>query len=330
VRLVSLVTHLPSGRLSTEDIIMAAGNSPAEARVFRRMFGIDQVAVFPECETIAVSFERLAESLAAAHDGPRPDAVIYAHGQPLQHPSGRSPIHILCRDHPFFSDVMRRYEVDQHNCGGLFWALDLARTLLRAGLSRSIAVVGGDSHVGLPPGDRYVPGCTLMGDAFCAMIVDDAPGGLQLGPIALQTYPEFARGRAGTSAEMGAFFAAHSGIVCKALDGAGFDWTGNAPLLPHNVNRLAWRQFCRETGLAEAQVRLGLLPDIGHCYTCDPFLLLDRERHGLALGQSCMTISIGMGGYAGACKVTRATASAPGTTDSHDTETCTCSQPILF
>lgn len=328
MRLASLVTHLPSGRLSAEDIIAAAGNSPAEARVFQRMFGIDQVAAFPECEALAAPFECLAESLARAHDGPRPDALIYVHGQPLQHPGDRSSTHIPCRKHPFFSNVTRHYEVDQYNCGGFFWALDLARTLLQAGLSRTVAVLGGDSHIGLPPGDRYVPGCTLMGDAFCAMIVDGAPGGLQIGPIALQTYPQFAQGRSGTSTEMGAFFAAHSGIVFNALTEAGFDWSENTPLLPHNVNRFAWRQFCRETGLAEAQVRLGLLPDIGHCYTCDPFLLLDRERHGLAPGQSCMTISIGMGGFAGACLVTRATTSAPGTTDGHDTETRTCSQPI--
>jgi len=306
MRLAALVRHIPSARLGAEEIIRAAGGSPAEARVFERMFGLDRVAAVPAGETLDAQFDVVVRDLAAAHRGPLPDALIYVHGQPLQYAAGHSPLHRLCAAQPLLSQVTRRYEVDQYNCGGLFWALDLARTLLRSGLAQSVAILGGDSHIGLPPGDRYVPGCTLMGDAFCGMILDQAPQGLQLGEIAMCTHPQFARGRAGTASEMGDFFAAHAGIVQRSLARIGFDWQGDSPLLPHNVNRLAWQMFCRETGLPEARLRLELLPDIGHCYTSDPFLLLEQERAALRPGQSCAILSIGMGGYAGACMVTHA------------------------
>ncbi|MEE2809344.1 MAG: hypothetical protein VX412_01035 [Pseudomonadota bacterium] len=332
MRLASLVSHIPAARLSAEDIIRAAGGSPAEARVFERMFGLDHVAAVPEGETLSQQFDQVLQKLTASHTGPRPDALIYVHGQPLQYAAGQSPVQVLCANQPVLAEITRRYEVDQYNCGGLFWALDLARTLLNAGLARAVAVLGGDSHIGLPLGDRYVPGCTLMGDAFCGMILDQMPGGLQVGDVAMCTHPRFARGRAGTATEMGDFFAAHGGIVSQSLARIGFDWQGDCALLPHNVNRLAWQMFCRETGLPQSRLRLGLLPDIGHCYTSDPFLLLEQERPALSAGQSCAILSIGMGGYAGACMITQ-TATASSTAQSKPAPTVKehhpCSQLIL-
>lgn len=305
MRLVQLASHIPPARIGAEEIIRAAGGSPAEARVFERMFGLEQVAAVPEGETLAQQFDHVLGALAAQHSGALPDALIYVHGQPLQYAAGQSPVAALCASQPLLAGITRRYEVDQYNCGGLFWALDLARTLLRTKLARAVLVLGGDSHIGLPLGDRYVPGCTLMGDAFCCLILDQAPGGVRVGEVALCTHPRFARGRAGTTAEMGDFFAAHGGIVRQSLSRIGFDWDSTSPLLPHNVNRLAWQMFCRETGLAPERLRLSLLPEIGHCYTSDPFLLLKRELPALGAGQTCAILSIGMGGYAGAAPISR-------------------------
>ncbi|WP_293577455.1 hypothetical protein [Phaeobacter sp.] len=305
MRLACLASHVPAARIGAEEIIRAAGGSPAEARVFERMFGLEQVAAVPQGQTLAQQFDHVLRALTAQYRGALPDVLIYVHGQPFQYAAGQSPVEALCANQPLLSGITRRYEVDQYNCGGLFWALDLARTLLRTGLARAVLVLGGDSHIGLPLGDRYVPGCTLMGDAFCGLILDQAPGGLRVGDVALCTHPRFARGRAGTSAEMGDFFAAHGGIVCQALSRIGFDWDSACALLPHNVNRLAWQMFSRETGLAPERLRLSLLPEIGHCYTSDPFLLLEREQPSLGDGQACAILSIGMGGYAGAALITR-------------------------
>ncbi|WP_130401937.1 hypothetical protein [Thalassococcus sp. S3] len=312
MRLSVLATHIPADRISTEDIVAAADGSVAEARVFRRMFGVDHVAAMPEDQTLSDQFERIVIGLEAEHDGTLPDALIYVRGQPVQYPRGQSPVARLAQEHPFLRGVMRQYEVDQHNCGGLFWALDLARTLLASGLARAVAILGGDCHAGLPLGDRYVPGCTLMGDAFCGMVVDLEAQGDQVAPVTLRTHPEFARGRSGTAAEMGAFFAAHTRIVSEALCDAGFDWAGKDTLLPHNVNRLAWQDFCRQSGIETDRIRLSLLPDIGHCYICDPFLLLAQERlQGPTAHAQPTLISVGMGGYVGACKVTCAAAPTP-------------------
>lgn len=302
MRLAALATHIPIGRVDIGSVVAAAGGSRSEAQVFRRLFGVEQVAAVPEGETLEDQLSRIIDTLSDRYRGERPDAVIHVHGQPFQ--SAQSPLPVLKRRHGFLAGLRRAYEIDQHNCSGFFWALDLARTLLHSGLARSVLIVGGDSHIGLPLADRYVQGCTMMGDAFCGMVVDLGTGGHRLGPVTLHTHPQFARGRAGTTAEMGAFFAAHGQMVAEALGAAGFDWSGESLLLPHNVNRLAWTMFCRAHGVAPSRVRLDLLPDVGHCYICDPFLLLDAVLNdGTQPAADPMLMSVGMGGYVGAVRL---------------------------
>ena len=107
MRLASLVSHIPAARLSAEDIIRAAGGSPAEARVFERMFGLDHVAAVPEGETLSQQFDQVLQKLTASHTGPRPDALIYVHGQPLQYAAGQSPVQVLCANQPVLAEITR-------------------------------------------------------------------------------------------------------------------------------------------------------------------------------------------------------------------------------
>ncbi|PRY76664.1 3-oxoacyl-[acyl-carrier-protein] synthase-3 [Yoonia maritima] len=305
MRLAGLATHIPTGRIAAETIIAAAGGTRAEAQVFCRMFDMTHVSAVPEGETLMPQLSGILDDLNCDQDVSVPDALIHVHGQPLQVPNGvASPIQPLRQSHPFLANVQRCYDVDQHNCSGMFWALDLARTLLGTGLATSVLILGGDSHIGLPVRDRYVPGCTLMGDAFCGIVVDLDQAGPQFGKIALHTHPEFASGRAGTTAQMGAFFAAHSDMVARALEDVNFGWSGKGALLPHNVNRMAWSSFARSYNVAASRIRLDLLPDVGHCYVCDPFLLLaaERERDPHLRGAPTL-LSVGMGGYVGAAGI---------------------------
>ncbi|MEP3300175.1 MAG: hypothetical protein ABJO27_27445 [Pseudoruegeria sp.] len=327
MRLAGLATHIPTERIAAETIVEAAGGTRAEAQVFCRLFDMTHVSAVPEGETLTQQLSGVIDDLSCDPSVSAPDALIHVHGQPFQGPNGiASPIQPLRRIHPFLANVQRFYEVDQHNCSGVFWALDLARTLLGTGLATSVLILGGDSHIGLPLRDRYVPGCTLMGDAFCGIVVDLDQTGPQFGEIALHTHPQFARGRAGTTAEMGAFFAAHGDMVADALKDVNFDWSGEGVLLPHNVNRMAWSSFARSHEVAASRIRLDLLPDVGHCYVCDPFLLLASERkHDPHLRGAPTLLSVGMGGYVGAVDMMPA-AEAIEKTGNLNKETAPCMQ----
>ncbi|MER9724005.1 MULTISPECIES: hypothetical protein [unclassified Mesorhizobium] len=305
MRLVAISAHVPDGRIEAEEIVRAAGGSRSQAQVFSRLFGINQVSTAADGTSPTGAFEAVLDSLLQKHEGLAPDAAIYVHALPLQYPEGSSPLSEL-PDHPLLADVRTRYEVDQYNCGGMFWALEMAESLLRSGLSRCVLLLAGDGHRGLPLSERYVPGCTLMGEAYYGLIVDNEHGGWRFAPIALHMRPEFHSGRAGTHSEMSAFFAAHNGMVKAALDETRFDWSGSSRLLPHNVNQLVWKQMSQNHDLAFDRVDLGLLPDIGHCYTADPFVLLSNLLAKAPDRQDPLTlVSVGMGAFIGAFQLHR-------------------------
>ncbi|UWR41290.1 hypothetical protein K4F85_18015 [Phaeobacter inhibens] len=328
MRLTALATYIPEGRIDAEEIIRDAGCSPSEARVFERLFGLAQVSSCSTNETRYDQFARILEELQAqSGDAPLPDTLIHVRGLPMRDGPSGAVLPRLRQEFGFLAEVQQKFDLDQTNCAGLIWALELARTLIRAGRARVVAVVAGDGHERLRLADRYVPGSTLMGDAFCGLLLMRetdvaADVGLHVGDISLTCHPRFSFGYKGTTAQLGTFYAAHGQIVSKTLQDLGFDWDCGSTLLPHNVNRLAWHSFCAETGLSTDRIRLGLLPDIGHCYTVDPFLLLKQELEDRICSRDSgpftpvTLLSVGMGGYAAGCQVSAAGASV---SSSHST-----------
>ncbi|MFS4583142.1 hypothetical protein [Phaeobacter sp. C3_T13_0] len=315
MRLTALATYIPEGRIDAEEIIRDAGGSQSEARVFERLFGLAQVSACSTKETRYDQFARILEDLQAqGGDAALPDTLIHVRGLPMRDGPSGAVLPRLRQEFGFLAKVQQKFDLDQTNCAGLIWALELARTLLKAGRARVVAVVAGDGHERLALADRYVPGSTLMGDAFCGLLLTEEPGapsgqGLQIGDISLTCHPRFSFGYKGTTAQMGSFYAAHGQIVSKTLRDLGFRLNSRSSLLPHNVNRMAWASFCAETGVSSDRISLGLLPDVGHCYTVDPFLLLKQElddpnsRFNSARENAATLLSVGMGGYAAGCQV---------------------------
>ena len=305
MRLAGLACHIPERRIEAETIITSAGGWRADARVFSKLFGIERIAVSEPGEPPAERFGPVLQCLARCYQGKPIDTLLYVHGLPTQYGPSSSPVMDLCRSHDrLLGSVRFFYEVDQHNCAGLFWALQMARQLLEASLVDCVAIVAGDCLADFSLSRRYVPGCTLIGDAFAAVVVDAGQGGVQIGDIALSHRPEFAFGLYGSEVEMRCFNQAHDQMVKDALDTVGFPWDSEEKLLPHNVNKLIWLPFCRRQRIDLDRVQLQLIPDIGHCYTTDPLLLLDDLLNGANLeGDTVTLLSVGLGAYTGACRV---------------------------
>jgi 3-oxoacyl-[acyl-carrier-protein] synthase-3 len=259
MRLAALACHIPERRIDAEAIITSAGGRRADARVFSKLFGIERVAASAPREPPAERFGPALRRLARRHQGKPIDTLFYVHGLPTQYAPSRPPLMDLCRSHDrLVGSVRLFYEVDQHNCAGLFWALQMARQLLEAGLAACVAIVAGDCLAEFPLSRRYVPGCTLIGDAFAAVALDAEQGGVQIGEIALSHRAEFAFGLYGSEAEMRCFNQAHDQMVTHTLDAVGFPWDSNEKLLPHNVNKLIWLPFCRRQAIDLDRVQLQL------------------------------------------------------------------------
>jgi 3-oxoacyl-[acyl-carrier-protein] synthase-3 len=305
MRLAALASHVPDSRIDAEAIITSAGGRRADAKVFTKLFGIERVAVSKSGESLTERFAPVLDSLAGFPVTTPIDALIYVHGLPTPTPPNHAPLVELSRSHPdLFASVRLLYEVNQHNCAGIFWGLEMARRLIQGRLANSVAILAGDCLADHPLSRRYVPGCTLIGDAFVALLLDAAPSEIQIDAIALRVHPEFAFGLNGSESEIRRFNQAHDEMVSDALAAIGFRWDGDEVLLAHNVNRLIWLPFCRRHRIDLDRICLHLLRDIGHCYTTDPFLLLHRLIAKRApLTNVISLLSLGLGAYIGACRV---------------------------
>jgi 3-oxoacyl-[acyl-carrier-protein] synthase-3 len=305
MRIAAMSSFIPDLRIDTQSIVQAAGGRAIDARVFHKLFGLESVSALPADMSIQQAFIKLVSEMTFPSDEHAIDTLIYVHAFPIQHADGVDFSWQLCRSHPALSQVERCYEVDQHNCGSAFWGLSLAQSLLTAGIAKRVMILIGDSFAGFPLEQRYIPGCTIMGDAFVGMVIDEMSGGCQIENLYLQHRPEFHGGLFGDVQQNRDFFEAHNGMVMKALQSLGFESDNDCPVvLPHNINTLSWLNFSRSFPKTGACLNLGLLPQIGHCCATDPFLLLqeyyDRQeppREEIAL------LSIGSGAYIGACHV---------------------------
>ncbi|QMV14993.1 beta-ketoacyl-[acyl-carrier-protein] synthase family protein [Vibrio spartinae] len=309
MRIAAMSSFIPDLRIDAGEIVQAAGGRAVDARVFRQLFGIDCVAALPEDMSLRQAFLRLLSESTLLADEPAIDTLVYVHAFPVQHADGIDFPGELCRSHPALSQVERCYEVNQHNCGSAFWGLSLAKSLLDCGVATRVMLLIGDSFSQFPLGQRYIPGCTMMGDAFVALVVDDLPGGCQIEQLYLKHHPEFHGGLFGDEQQNREFFAAHHHMVIDALQALAFDTHRRQVILPHNINKLSWMNFARTIPETGACLDLALLPEIGHCCATDPFLLLQRYFDNQALpgeeaeAEDIALLSIGSGAYVGACHV---------------------------
>jgi 3-oxoacyl-[acyl-carrier-protein] synthase-3 len=67
-------------------------------------------------------------------------------------------------------------------------------------------------------------------------------------------------------------------VLREALDRAGFSANEVTLVLPHNVNRLSWRQVADSMGIPLERIFLDNVAKLGHCFGADPFINLSDAR----------------------------------------------------
>lgn len=303
MRLERLFTQVPDTRLSVRRVIEDAGGQADEIAMFTRLFEMEAASCAdPERSTQAHLLD-VVDGLGRLDVDDRPDVLFHVHAQPIPATSRLPGLATLRTLHPSLSQLRFVLEIDQYNCAGVFWALRAARRMLEQGVIARALIFAGDNLAAWPMRYRYVPGCTLLGDAFAAMLVSDARDGVQIGAIATRHDASFPSGLDAGPDEMRAFNAAHLGLAVDALDEVGHE-VGRR-LLPHQINGLCWRLYCRKSRIPESSVATTLVRDIGHCCTTDALVLLAREqdRAGPAAVADMTLLSVGMGGFVGACGI---------------------------
>lgn len=297
MRLVSDTNFIPPDRQSIADAILKNGQSIYEAKAFGRLFGFDNVATTRDLK-LSDAFKKVLCDIE--FQNAKPEAIIYCHGNPVQYRGEDCPILDAITDHPSLNKVNAIYELDQQTCSTMFWALDLAEGLLRDGLS-SVVILAGDSVENMPLTERHALGVTAVGDAFVGLLLDGAKTGIQVEQIFVDMRCEFHQGRTASSEQTAAFNANHTALVQAILDRVTPSHNRPSAILPHNVNRLIWQKFSKESGISFDDIWLDLLPNVGHCYTVDAATHLGRFKTSDKLDATLL--SVGQGGFLGGCKM---------------------------
>ena len=298
MRLEAIETLVPEGRIEIARIIAEAGGLSEETRAFTGLFGMRSVAAADPKVGAAGYLMALLDRLdqPPAQDGAQ--MLFHAHSLPCA--KGRMPSLDQLRQHPALANLQDVVDMDQFNCAGMFHALEAAQLLLGNGMISEALIFAGDCLADWPLATRYIPSCTVLGDGYVLLRLSARAGGVQIGPIATRHYPGFEGGIDGGAQQMDSYNRAHFGIIADILQAVDHSASGDA-IFPHNINGLAWRLYCRQTGHPSAAVHTSLVPQIGHCCNADPFLVLAQAlRDGPVKGT---LLSVGMAGFAGAAPI---------------------------
>ncbi|MBY8946714.1 MULTISPECIES: 3-oxoacyl-ACP synthase [unclassified Pseudomonas] len=304
MNIAALATYIPPARVSIDQVIAHRGGNPAEARTFGQLFGLRQASTLANEESAEGCFQALLQQLAASlDDGEQIDAVILIQGLPAG--SWRQSVNLAAlrqQSNVIAADAPLLY-LNQQNCATVFWGLRLAERLLAGGKHRCIALLVGDTLADFDLAERYVPGCTMIGDAFAAALLKPGGGQRQVSGIQCFYHPGFWQGLDGSREDIKRFYQSHNDLVAHALATYPQDLRKRAWLLPHNINRLSWQTWLRHPDNHHQAVATDLISDCGHCFSADPLLLLERYAPQ-DTGRPALLLSVGLGGWVGCAAVT--------------------------
>lgn len=305
MNLISLKTYVPRTRVALETLVECRGGNPSEAKIFRQLFGFKHASSLAEDESAQTCLLRLLEQTSASGiNGPAIDAVILVQGLPAQSPRQRVDLKAIRASCPAISDHALLFHLNQQNCATLFWGLKLADRLLAHGEVKRVALLAGDTLADFVLSERYVPGCTLIGDAFACALLETGTGACTISDIHCCHRPEFWPGLDGTQDDVRRFYRAHDDLASMVLNEYPAEFRTQAWLLPHNINKLAWQTWARHPTNTQQRIATDLISETGHCYTTDPFLLLETYAPDKT-GSPAILLSVGLGGWVGSAKVTQ-------------------------
>jgi 3-oxoacyl-[acyl-carrier-protein] synthase-3 len=292
-------TAAPEGRTTVEDMARQLGLTKYQARLYRRIRGLDQMRSEPGLDLFDL-VATPAQALLASEPDPRAIRyLIYAHSvQDL------TPSHIYAaerlRERLGLADA-ESFAVAQNNCANALIAIDVAGELLRAEpdpAARALVVTGENPAARLV---RIVANTSIMGEAASACLVGlDGPGGRVLSYV-IRTAGQFSEAFLLAGDRLGEFNQTYSryvvDVINEALDRAGVTLDDITLVVPHNVNVSSWLRLCERLELDRSRVFLDTVAEYSHCYCTDPFLNLAtmRERGLLTEGGLYLVVAVGIG-----------------------------------
>ncbi|MFI9589330.1 3-oxoacyl-[acyl-carrier-protein] synthase III C-terminal domain-containing protein [Nonomuraea sp. NPDC052265] len=294
----NVALFVPEERVPVHQLAEAAQWPATEARLLTRFLGLDRVAVADRHTMTAMLLDAAGAALDGC-DGSKVRYLIHAHTMPHIAPPSM-PVLAVLPEKLGLTDA-RVFAVSHQGCVAGLYALKLCDLLLRAEPAGTMALlVVGDKAPS--PAARPLRGTSMLGDAAIGVLTAlGGPGDAVIG-FAHRTMGRFYRARympmAVRREYLDAYTTTLADVITAAVRKAGLDIGGIAQILPHNVNRHSWTLIAKALEIPISRIYLDNVPNLGHCYSADPFINLEFARTAgvVTAGDAVVLASAGEGG----------------------------------
>lgn len=295
----SVSTYLPPTVVPIEAICGPDGLPPAQAKVFRRFYGLDSVRWDPEAGLAEILLQAIRKLPSLQGREHLVRHVIAARTLQAVMPEQVNVMRQVCVQaglgHANF------FALTQHACASGLLAVELAGRMLAAADDDEGLVLVLAGEKAFTPTAQFIPATTVMGEGTAAVLVSRNGSADRVLAYATRTHGRYSNGLFLTQ-DLAAQFqqeypASVAEVIDAALGEAGLTLADLALVLPHNVNRVSWSQLCQLLDYPIERVFMDNIPVTGHCFCADPFINLQTavERGRLSPGDRYLMVAVGLG-----------------------------------
>lgn len=269
---------VPETTVSVHELRDELGLTDSQARLYTRFLGLDRIAVAPSS---SLADMLVAAGEAALHGVDRSTVRHFVYTHTIQHVAPPSE-HVLDGVRAALGlTASTAFSMSHQNCVAGLYAVQVAKYLLHGEPPEAQVLIMSGEKV-FSPQVALIPGTTVMGEAASACLVGRDPDGDRVLGVAMRTLGQFYQCKDISPALQLEYKQLYvetlGGVIADALRRSGQDVGDVAIVLPHNVNRLSWRQVADHVGLPIGRVFLDNVGRLGHCFGADPFINLADAR----------------------------------------------------
>lgn len=311
ITLERIESYAPERSVRIEELGEHLGLRRGDLGVFRKFYGLDRLRHDPQLPLLDLLRPAARAALAALPDGGHVGYLAYAHVTQAVAPADTDMARLV-RDDLELTGT-EAFGLSHQACVSSLGAIEVLGNLLRAEGregAHALMVTGEQAY---SPIVQLVPNTAIMADAAASCLLTLDGDGDIVRSFTTRTLGEYARWLELTpeqSTEYGEQYAPRiSEVIHQALGDAGLTFDEIDLVIPHNVNKLAWRQTVKELGIDQDKVFLDNVPVYSHTFAADVFLNYTtlRDAGRLVDGAHYLLVSVGLGATFGAMVITHRT-----------------------
>ncbi|KVH72202.1 hypothetical protein WJ41_13805 [Burkholderia ubonensis] len=290
--------YVPERRIALEQLGERNVMSPRELQVYKRIFGLDRIAL-SELSWLDMLTRAAEQALNSAQlDRDQVALVVFTHTASETAPYG----------HGLPGRLLRRLRLQEctvfglhsNNCASMLNALKISGHYLRgAPADRKALLVTGDlTFTGIM---HSIPNTTICGDGSAACLVGTGTRGMRVEAVRIDTFGRHAGGVWQTQEQMLEFENTYAtrlaDVIRAALADAGCTMNEIRCVIPHNVNQVSWKAVAALLDIPMQRIYLDQLPHLGHCYGADILINLSLacEEQVVRPGDRVVLATVGLG-----------------------------------